>query len=132
MEQARIREENQMKADHAKRLKLMRLVLEDEQRKRVEESARVRRQLELKQVRTAQAMQHAQAFNATLCHAKHDEPTGCQSLLMPEPSQPATQTQCSGCRRSILLYASALLVMSKEGCTTASGGELPPWAARAA
>ena len=50
MEQARIREESQTRADHARRLKLMRQTLEDEQSKRVEEAARMRKQLELKQV----------------------------------------------------------------------------------
>ena len=51
MEQARVQEETQMKVDHAQRLKQMRLSLEDEKKKRSEESARLRRQLELKQVR---------------------------------------------------------------------------------
>lgn len=51
MEQARIQEETQMKMDHAQRLKQMRLSLEDEKKKRSEESARLRRQLELKQVK---------------------------------------------------------------------------------
>lgn len=50
MEQARVQEETQMKMDHARRLKQMRHSLEDEKRKRSEESARLRRQLELKQV----------------------------------------------------------------------------------
>ena len=50
MEQARVQEETQMKMDHARRLKQMRLSLEDEKRKRIEENARLRRQLELKQV----------------------------------------------------------------------------------
>ena len=50
MEQARVQEETQMKMDHARRLKQMRLSLEDEKRKRSEENARLRRQLELKQV----------------------------------------------------------------------------------
>ena len=50
MEQARVQEETQMKMDHARRLKQMRQSLEDEKRKRSEESARLRRQLELKQV----------------------------------------------------------------------------------
>ena len=50
MEQARVQEETQMRMDHARRLKQMRLSLEDEKRKRSEENARLRRQLELKQV----------------------------------------------------------------------------------
>ncbi len=50
MEQARVQEETQMKADHAKRLKIMRHTLEEEKRKRSEETARMRRQLESKQV----------------------------------------------------------------------------------
>ena len=50
MEQARVQEETRMKMDHARRLKQMRLSLEDEKRKRSEENARLRRQLELKQV----------------------------------------------------------------------------------
>ena len=49
MEQARVQEETQMKMDHARRLKQMRQSLEDEKKKRSEESARLRRQLELKQ-----------------------------------------------------------------------------------
>lgn len=51
MEQARVQEETQIKMDHAQRLKQMRLSLEDEKKKRSEESARLRRQLELKQVK---------------------------------------------------------------------------------
>ena len=50
MEQARVHEETQIKMDHARRLKQMRLSLEDEKKKRSEENARLRRQLELKQV----------------------------------------------------------------------------------
>lgn len=50
MEQARIQEETQVKADHSKRLKLMRQTLEEEKKKRMEHNARLQKQLELKQV----------------------------------------------------------------------------------
>ena len=50
MEQARVQEETQMKADHSKRLKLMRHTLEEEKKKRMEDNARLQKQLELKQV----------------------------------------------------------------------------------
>ncbi len=50
MEQARVQEETQVKADHSKRLKLMRQTLEEEKKKRMEDNARLQKQLELKQV----------------------------------------------------------------------------------
>ena len=50
MEQARVLEETQVKADHSKRLKLMRNTLEEEKKKRMEDNARLQKQLELKQV----------------------------------------------------------------------------------
>ncbi len=50
MEQARVQEESQVKADHSKRLKLMRNTLEEEKKKRMEDNARLQKQLELKQV----------------------------------------------------------------------------------
>ncbi len=50
MEQARVQEEAQVRAEHAKRLKLRRQTLEEEKKKRTEENARLQRQLELKQV----------------------------------------------------------------------------------
>ncbi len=56
MEQARVQEETQMRMDHARRLKQMRQSLEDEKRKRGEESARLRRQLELKQVHSISSL----------------------------------------------------------------------------
>ena len=60
MEQARVQEESQMKADHAKRLKAMRRQLEEEKRQRYEEMARLRRQLEIKQVEGACQKAHAE------------------------------------------------------------------------
>ncbi|DBA90498.1 hypothetical protein WJX77_002407 [Trebouxia sp. C0004] len=49
MEQARVQEETQVRADHSKRLKLMRHALEEEKKKRMEDNARLQKQLELKQ-----------------------------------------------------------------------------------
>lgn len=50
MEQARAREEAQIRAEHAKHLKLLQQNLETEKRRRNEDALRLRQQLEIKQV----------------------------------------------------------------------------------
>ena len=51
MEEARLREEAQVRAEHAKHLKIMRQKLEAEKKQRNEDALQLRRQMELKQVR---------------------------------------------------------------------------------
>lgn len=50
MEQARTREEGQIRAEHAKHLKLLRQNLETDKRQRNENALKLRQQLEIKQV----------------------------------------------------------------------------------
>ena len=50
MEQARLREEAQIRTEHANHLKIMRQKLEAEKKQRNEDALKLRRQLETKQV----------------------------------------------------------------------------------
>ena len=119
MEQARVQEETQMKVDHARRLKQMRLSLEDEKRKRSEENARLRRQLELKQVHFLRG-----------CLMKHQGPP-CMAVLncgrvrssapMPDQMQPCyTSWANNSCQLSLQQIYRHIALSQYQDDTTSS------------